>query len=56
MKVVVTKEYFQAEDEIVKFFEPLEKERSVDDIQKTVDAYKRLVKELKNACQQGRYQ
>ena len=48
MKVVVTKEYFQAEDEIVKFFEPLGKEKSIDGIHKNVDTYKRLVKELKD--------
>ena len=48
MKVVkVTKEYFQTEDEKVYFFEPLEKEISVEDMQKIVDANEKLVKELK---------
>lgn len=48
MKVIkVTKEYFQTEDDEVYFFEPLEKEISVEDIQKIVDANGKLVKELK---------
>ena len=35
MKAIkVTKEYFQTEDEKVYFFEPLEKEMSVDGMQK----------------------
>ena len=39
MKVIkVTKEYFETEDEKVYFFEPLEKEISVEDMQKIVDA------------------
>jgi hypothetical protein len=47
MKVIkVTKEYFQTEDEKVYFFRTLEKEISVDDMQKIVDANKKLVKEL----------
>jgi len=50
MKVIkVTKEYFQTGDEKVYFFEPLEKEISVDDMQKIVDANEKLVKELKYA-------
>jgi len=50
MKVIkVTKEYFQTEDEKVCFFEPLEKEISVEDMQKIVDANEKLVKELKDA-------
>ena len=50
MKVIkVTKEYFQTEDEKVYFFEPLEKEISVEDMQKIVDANEKLVKELKDA-------
>ena len=50
MKVIrVTKEYFQIEDENVYFFEPLEKEISVEDMQKVVDANEKLVKELKDA-------
>jgi hypothetical protein len=49
MKVTkVTKEYFEIEDEKVYFFEPLEKEISVEDMQKIVDANENLVKELKN--------
>lgn len=51
MKVIkVTKEYFQTEDdEKVYFFEPLEKEISVEDMQKIVDANEKLIKELKDA-------
>ena len=49
MKVInVTKEYFQTEDEKVYFFEPLEKEISVDDMQKIVDANEKLVEEMKD--------
>ena len=49
MKVIkVTKEYFPTEDEKVYFFEPLEKEISVEDMQKIVDANEKLVKELKD--------
>jgi hypothetical protein len=48
MKVIkVTKEYFQTEDEKVYFFEPLEKEIPVEDMQKIVDAKEKIVKELK---------
>ncbi len=48
MKVIkVTKEYFETEDEKVYFFGPLEKEISVEDMQKIVDANENLVKELK---------
>ena len=48
MKVIkVTKEYFQTEDEKVYFFESLEKEISVDDMQKIVDANEKIVKGLK---------
>lgn len=48
MKVIkATKEYFETEDEKVYFFEPLEKEISVEDMQKIVDANEKLVKELK---------
>jgi hypothetical protein len=47
MKVIkVTKEYFETGDEKVYFFEPLEKEISVEDMQKIVDANEKLVKEL----------
>ena len=42
------KEYFQTEDEKVYFFEPLEKEISVEDMQKIVDANEKLVKELQH--------
>ena len=49
MKVIrVTKEYFETEDEEVYFFEPLEKEISVEDMQKIVDVNEKLVKELKD--------
>lgn len=52
MKVIkVTREYFQTEDEKVYFFESLEKEISVEDMQKIVDANEKLVEELKK-CQQ----
>jgi len=48
MKVVfVGKEYFQTEEEKVYFFEPLEKEISVEDMQKIVDVNEKLVKEMK---------
>ena len=47
MKVIkVTKEYYETEDEKVYFFEPLEKEISVEDMQKIVDANEKLVKEM----------
>lgn len=47
MKVIkVTKEYFQTEDEKVYFFGPLEKEISVEDMQKIVDANEKLIKEV----------
>ena len=49
MKIVkVTKEYFQTEDEKIYFFESLEKEISVEDMQKIVDANEKLVKVLKD--------
>ena len=48
MKIIkVTKDYFETEDEMVYFFEPLENEISVEDMQKIVDANEKLVKELK---------
>jgi len=52
MKVIkVTKDYFQTEDEKVYFFETLEKEISVEDMQKIVDANEKLIKEMKtNEC------
>ncbi len=44
MKVIkVTKEYFQTEDEKVYFFEPLEKEISVEDMQKILDANEKII-------------
>ena len=50
MKVIkVTKEYFETEDEKVYFFEPLEEEISVEDMQNIVDANEKLVKKLKDA-------
>ena len=50
MKVIkVTKEYFQTEDEKVYFFEPLEKEVSIEDMQKIVDTNEKLVKDMKYA-------
>lgn len=49
MKVIkVTKEYYETEDEKVYFFEPLEKEISVEDMQKIVDANKKLVDEVRD--------
>jgi len=49
MKVIkVKKEYFETEDEKVYFFESLEKEISVEDMQKIVDANEKLIKELKD--------
>ena len=49
MKVIkVTKEYYETEDDKVYFFEPLEKEISVEDMQKIVNANEKLVKEFKN--------
>ena len=50
MKVIkVTREYFQTDDEKIYFFEPLEKEISVEDMQKIVDANEKLVKGIFNA-------
>jgi predicted site-specific integrase-resolvase len=40
--------YMGVEEEKVYFFEPLEKEISVEDMQKIVDANEKLVKELKD--------
>ena len=49
MKIIkVTKEYYETEDEKVYFFNPLEKEISVENMQKIVDANERLIKELKD--------
>ena len=47
MKIIkVTKEYFETEDEKVYFFESLEKEISVEDMQKIVNANKKILKEF----------
>ena len=44
MRVIkVVKDYFETEDEKVYFFEPLEKEISIEDRQKIVDANEKLV-------------
>ena len=49
MKIIkVTKEYFETEDEKVYFFEPLEKEISVEDMQKIMDVNERLVGDIEN--------
>ena len=48
IKVIrVTKEYFETEDEKVWFDEPLEKEISIEEMQKIVDKNLKLLKELK---------
>jgi len=50
MKIIkVTKEYFETEDEKVYFFEPLEKEISVVDMQNIVNVNEKLVKEMTDA-------
>ena len=47
MKIIkVTKEYYETEDEKVYFFEPLEKEILVEDMQKIVNANGKLVREM----------
>lgn len=47
MKIIkVTKEYFETEDEKVYFFELLEKEISVEDMQKIVNTNEKLLKEF----------
>ena len=49
MKVIkTTKEYFETEEEKVYFFEPLEKEISIKDMQKIVDVNENLVEKAKN--------
>ena len=49
MKVIkVTKEYFETKDEKVYFFKPLEKEISVEDMQKIINTNEKLVKELED--------
>ena len=48
MKITkVTKTYFETEGERVYFFEPLEKEISIKDMQKILDANEKLVKTMK---------
>ena len=49
MKITkITKEYYEVAGEKVYFFEPLEKEISIEDMQKIVNANEKLVKELKD--------
>lgn len=49
MKILkVTKEYFETEDEKIYFFEPLEKEISVSDLQKILDANEEIVNRIKS--------
>jgi len=43
----VTKEYFETEDEKVYFFEPLEKEISIKDMQKILSTSEELVIKLR---------
>lgn len=55
MKVIkVTKEYFETEDEKVYFFEPLEKEISIEDTQKIVDANEKIIKEIEDNAIYGK--
>lgn len=45
MRIVkVTKEYFETEEEKIYFFEPLEKEISIKDMQKIIDTNETLIK------------
>jgi len=49
MKVIkVTKEYFETEEEKVYFFKPLEKEISIEDMQKIIDANEKIVRGIKD--------
>lgn len=49
MKIIkVTKEYYETKDEKVYFFEPLEKEISIEDMQKIFDVNEKLVKEVRD--------
>jgi len=49
MKIIkVTKEYYETEDEKVYFFEPLEKEISVKDMQRIINVNEKLVGRIKN--------
>lgn len=48
MKIIkVTKEYYETEDEKVYFFQPLETEISVEEMQKILDSNAELLKKLK---------
>ncbi len=44
--IKVTKEYFETEDEKVWFAEPLEKDISIEEMQKIVEKNQKLIKEL----------
>ena len=49
MKIIkVTKEYFETEDEKVYFFDPLDKEISIKDMQRIFDVNEKLVKGVIN--------
>lgn len=48
MKIIkVTKEYYETEDDKVYFFQPLETEISVEEMQKILDSNVELLKKLK---------
>lgn len=48
MKIIkVTKEYFDTEDDRVYFFEPLEKDLSVADLQRIIDVSQKIIERLK---------
>jgi len=48
MKIIkVTKEYYETEEEKIYFFEPLETDISVEDMQKILDSNAELIKKLK---------
>ncbi len=49
MKVIaVTREYFDTEDDRVYFFEPLEKDLSVADLQRILDTSQKIVEGLQD--------
>ena len=49
MKVIkVTKEFFETEDEKIYFFEPLEKELTIEEMQKFVDSNEKIIERLVN--------
>jgi len=50
----MTKEYFETEDEKVYFFEPLEKEITVGDMQNIVDTNEKLVRRSKDYAIHGK--